>query len=98
MARRTKAKSLREAIADSDTDFRRREAKKVVQLARDYCNYSITQNRVEMAVMRLYARYAPARELVSQVVRTDKSNRHYLKHLDRKLCSIKDQEALRQQQ
>lgn len=94
----TKKKSLRQAIVDSDTGFRRKEAKKVVRGAREFCDMSLTRNPFVVAVFRLYAKYASARELVSQIVKTDKSNRHYLKHLDGKICSATEQEALRKEQ
>ena len=93
---KTKKKSLRRAVADSDAAFRRRDAKKVVVQARDFCQFSITRNPLLGALLRLYMRCASSRELVSQVVKTDKSNRHYLKHLDKSLCGPKQQEELRQ--
>lgn len=97
VALQTKSKTLREAIVDSDQAFRRKEAKGVVKTARQFCDYSVSQSRLTIGIVKLYSKYAPTSELISQVVRTDKSNRHYLKHLDSKLCSTKQQEALRQE-
>merc|ERR1712157_402825 len=87
---------LKQAIADSDTDSRWRDAKKVVKGARDFCDFSITQNRFILKFLQLYGKYAPTRELVGQVVKTDKSNRRYLKHLDLKIRTPKEQDAMRQ--
>lgn len=92
---KTKKKSLRRAVADSDAAFRRRDAKKVVVQARDFCRFSITRNPLLGGLLRLYARCASSRELVGQVVKTDKSNRRYLRHLDEKVLSVSEQEALR---
>merc|ERR1711862_885286 len=61
------------------------------------CDFSVTSNRLAIGIMRLYARYLPTVELVNQVVKTDTSNRHYLKHLDESIWSPKQQEKLRQQ-
>jgi len=93
-----KTKSLREAVVDSDQAFRRKSAKKVVKLARVACDFTITQNPLKIGIWKLYGRYAPTSELINQLVKTDKSNQDYLKHLDGKLCSSKQQEELRQQQ
>jgi len=92
----TKTKSLRDAIADCDTDRRRKQAKKVIRTARVSCDFFGSQNLVVSSLLRLYVRFAPNKEFINQAVRADKSNRDYLKHLDENHCSVKEQEALRQ--
>jgi len=95
LALNSKTKSLKEAISQCDTDIRRRGAKSVVRDARLFCYLAVSQNLLAMFAMRLFAKFAPDSEFMNQIARTDESNRHYLAHLDEKLCSPKEQEALR---
>ena len=95
VALKSKTKSLKEAIAQCDTDMRRKEAKKTVKLARLYCTLAISQNIFIGAFTRLFVKFASQSELMDQLAMTDSSNRHYMAELDEKLCSRKEQDAMR---
>lgn len=97
-ALKSKKTTLKEAISYCDTESRRKSAKSVVKGARLFCNIAISQNPVVMALMYFYARFAPDSEFVNQIVQTDKSNREFLKELDEKHCTPKEQTAMRQKQ
>jgi len=92
----TTTQKLQEAMARSDTDRRFKQAKKVVRQARTACNLSVSQNVFVKSILYLYSKFATTEALMNQIVKDDISNRDYLKHLDERLCSPKEQEALRQ--
>ena len=96
VALHTQSKSLQEAVSDCDTERRRKQAKVVVKDARMFCDMGNSTSLLMIWFMRVYTKLAPTRELVSQLVKTDKSNREFLKNLDEKHCSLKEQQALRQ--
>merc|ERR1712146_731564 len=87
-------KSLSDAISDSDTIQRRREAKNVVRQARFFCNLFTSPNIIMIWIMWLYAKLAPMSEIMNQVENTDKSNAAFLKSLDEKQCSVNEQMAM----
>lgn len=95
LAFNSKTKSLKDAISSCDTDMRRKEAKKVVKLARLFCTLAISQNIFLVLFTRLYSKFASQSEIMNQITQTDTSNRHYLAELDEKLCSPKEQESMR---
>merc|ERR1711976_707769 len=67
LALNSRKKSLREAISHSDTDIRRKQAKKVVRYARMFCYMAVSQNLFFMFLMRLYAKYAPDADFINQI-------------------------------
>jgi len=90
------SKSLKEAISRCDTDSRRQSAKSVIHGARLFCYLSISNNPVTIFFMWLFAKLAPDKEFIDQIVMTDQSNRDFIAELDQKQCSPKEQEAFRQ--
>lgn len=88
-------KTLREAIRDSDTDRRRKQAKSIIRQARALCSAMTTANPLVTSGLWMYGKFAPASEFMNQIVKTDKSNKDYLKQLDEKIFSPKQQEDLR---
>jgi len=88
-------KTLQEAIRDSDTDRRRKQAKSVIRQARIFCSAMTTGNPLVTSGLWMYGKFAPASEFMNQIVKTDKSNRDYLKQLDETIFSPKQQEELR---
>merc|ERR1711935_530011 len=96
LALKNKKKSLRDAIADCDTDSRRKSAKRVIKDARMMCNLSTSTNPFWTTLLYLYSRFAPTREFMNQISKTDKSNRDFLQDLDVNHCSPKEQEWLQQ--
>jgi len=96
VALKNKKKSLRDAIADCDTDSRRNSAKRVVKDARMICNLSTSTNPFMTTLLYLYCRFAPTREFMNQISKTDKSNLDFLQDLDVNHCSPKEQEGLQQ--
>jgi len=96
VALKSNGKILREAIADSDTDNRRVQAKGVVKEARFLNNLFTSINPFVTTLMYLFQRFAPTSVLMNEIVKTDRSNRDYLRHLDETHCSPKQQRGLRQ--
>merc|ERR1712025_545945 len=94
VALKNKKKSLRDAIADCDTDRRRKSSKRVVKGARMMCNLTTSTNPFWTSLLYLYSRFAPKSEFMNQISNGDKSNRDYLKDLDCNHCSPKDQKLL----
>jgi len=97
VALQTKTKSLKEALSDCDTDYRRKTVKSIVKNARRLCDLSISQNFVVVSLTRLVCKLVSAKAIMNQFDRADKSNRDYLIHLDESQCSIKQQVFLRQE-
>jgi hypothetical protein len=97
VALQTKTKSLKEAISDCDTDYRRKTVKSIVKNARRYCDLQISQNFVVVFLMWLICKLVSAKAIMSEFDRSDKSNRDYLIHLDESQCSVKQQVLLRQE-
>ena len=83
--------SLRQAMDKSDTNFRRRSAKKVIKEARWACIAAISSNWFVRNFMKLYAKHASTEEFMDQFARTDRSNREYLRYLDTTICSRQEQ-------
>jgi 2-polyprenyl-6-methoxyphenol hydroxylase-like FAD-dependent oxidoreductase len=94
LALKNKKKSLRDAIADCDTDRRRESSKRVVKEARMMCNLTTSTNPFLTTLLYLYSRFAPKSEFMNQISKGDKSNRDFLKDLDYNHCSPKDQQLL----
>ena len=82
---------LRQAMDKSDTNFRRRSAKKVIKEARWACIAAISSNWFVRNFMKLYAKHASTEEFMDQFARTDRSNREYLRYLDTTICSRQKQ-------
>jgi len=95
VALRTKKKSLREAISDCDTEIRRKANESVVRDARSFCYATVSTNFLVCWLFWLFCKFVPTSEFMNQIVKSDKSNRDYLHHLDHNQCSPKEQEALR---
>jgi len=95
LARKTKTKSVQDAISDSNTIHRHEGAKFVVQLARMWCNILVSQNIFLYWFLYLYTKFASAKELMNQMEKADDSNRDFLKHLDENICSPKEQESMK---
>merc|ERR1712048_381717 len=62
----------------------------------EFCNLTVKSTLPIILFSRLYIKLAPSSDLIYQIVKTDRSNRDYLKQLDEVPCSPKEQEALRQ--
>jgi len=95
MALQCETKSVQKAVADCDTDARRKQAKRVIQYARDTCNYTTSTNFLTVWMMKLFSRFAPISEIMKLDDKSDASNKNYLANLDDNHCSVKEQEALR---
>lgn len=96
VALNSKTKGLKESISQCDTDSRRKQAKSVVNQARMFCTFGVSQNILHISFMRLYSKFAPDSEIMNQLTQTDTSNHHFFAELNDKHCSPKEQEALRQ--
>lgn len=94
IAKKKKTNSLRDAISDSDTVDRHKEAKSLVGLARTWCTLMTSQNFLICWMMSLSCRFLPASEIVNTMEKSDKSNSDFLKFLD-KHCSPEQQEAMK---
>lgn len=90
-----KKTSLQQAILDSDTASRHKEAKTLVQMARFWCTLQTTQNRFLCWIMHLMCKYLPASKIVGTIEESDESNHNYLKFLDENYCSPEEQEGLK---
>lgn len=95
VALKSNKKTLKEAISHSDTESRRKSAKKIVKMARLFCNLAVSQNPVIMCCMYLYAKFAPDSEFISLIEQTDTSNVALLKELDEQRCTPEEQVAMR---
>ena len=95
VALKSNKKTLKEAITHCDTESRRKSSKKIVKMARLFCNLGISQNPVIMCFMYLYAKFAPDSEFISLIEQTDDSNVALLKELDEERCIPEEQVALR---
>jgi len=95
VALQSNKKSLPEVISDCDTDLRHKQANSVIKAARTLCNISISTNPMVCSTMWMYGRFAPVKEFMNQINKTDKSNRNYLQNLDQNHCTPKEQEAMR---
>lgn len=98
LALNSKDKTLKEAISQCDTESRRKSSKYIVKLARTFCNIAVSQNPVMICFTYLYSRFAPDSEFLNQIIKTDKSNREFLKELDEERCTPEEQTAMRQKQ
>lgn len=94
-ALKNKKKSLSEAISDCSSGNRHKEAKSIVGIARVACKILTSQSIFFYLLLYLYCKFASAKELMSQMEKGDDSNTDFLKLLDEKLCSRKEQESMR---
>jgi len=97
VALQTKTKSLKEAISDCDTDYRRKTVKSIVKSARMNCDLGTSQKFWAVSLMQLFSKVASTNFIMSQFIKPDKSNKDYLIHLDESQCSVKQQVSLRQE-
>jgi len=97
VALQTKTKSLKEAISDCDTDYRRETVTSVIKSARFNCDLGTSQNFAAVYLMRLVLKLASTNTIMSTFIKPDKSNKDYLIHLDESQCSVKQQVSLRQE-
>jgi hypothetical protein len=95
LALQSETKSVQQAVADCDTDARRKQAKGVVEYARDICFYTTSTNFLTVWLMKMFSKFAPISEIMNQIDKTDGSNKDYLANLDENHCSFKEQQALR---
>lgn len=96
VALKSKNKSVKQAITDSDTELRRTQAKSIVSEARFWCNVTTSQNVFFVFFNWLVLKFIPTNEFMNQLIQTDKSNKEYLLNLDENQCSLKQQESLMQ--
>lgn len=96
VALKSKTTSLKEAISFSDTESRRKSAKKVVKLARTFCNLACSQNPFIMFFTYVYTKFAPDSDLINLINNTDTSNREFLQVLDEQRCTPNEQKAMRE--
>ena len=95
VALKTENKRLQDAISECSTGNRHKEAKGVVGSARLWCKILVSQNIFIYWLLYLFSRFASAKEIMDQTEQGDDSNENFLKLLDEKLCSPKEQESMR---
>merc|ERR1712070_828943 len=90
-----KKTSLRQAISDSDTASRQKEAKALVEMARFTGKLLTSQNFFLSWINYIMCKYLPANKIVGTIEESDESNHNYLKFLDENHCSPEEQEGLK---
>merc|ERR1719330_1409018 len=90
-----KKTSLRQAISDSDTASRQKEAKALVEMARFTGKLLTSQNFFLCWINYIMCKYLPANKIVGTIEESDESNHNYLKFLDENHCSPEEQEGLK---
>jgi len=88
-------KSPREAISKSTTADRHSSSKATVKQARVMMSLFTTQNRFICWMLYVMLLWIPTKYIASTVEDSDKSNSDFLKFLDEKCCTPKEQRVLR---
>jgi len=75
--------SIEQALVDYDCKDRRKDNNIVIKKARAYGKLSVSHKRVNVWVMKLTCKYMPASILISEMISGDKSNRHFVRSMDK---------------
>lgn len=94
----TTTQKLQDAMTRSDTDSRHKQVNKCIRAARRLNKLAASRNFFVRSLLYLSSKLVPTEDVMNLAAKTDASNRNYLKHLDEKLCSPKEQESLMQTQ
>lgn len=75
-------KSISNAIIAFDTNYRRKQSKKIVLKARSYQNITLSSNKIWCWLMKYFTKFAPHKQFSNMVDSFDKSNKDFIKALD----------------
>lgn len=80
-----KMANIPETLVDYDTKARRKANNYVIKEARKYGNIVVSQNRFTCWATRMVTKYMPAKTLVSELVKGDKSNVQFVAAMNKDL-------------